>query len=612
MKLKQLINNLSEQFIICLKRFPSTIVLLIAFAITSDVCQYSASDTLSSFKLSLLYSSIATLFISLLIENNPLKKAKPILSKVVSPLIGLSTILVVWPLMHSGLYYYIRFIYVFYGATLAILFLFCLFLLSKKKNANTIYFELFVAFLFAFFSVFVLILGLLICLFAVRTLFSVSCYDLEDTILRYLWFVIAPIIFLMRIPREDKEIVRSKFCVSFSIFIVIPCLILLAILLVYVLKILLTCDFPSGKLNGFASLCVLIYLFIYATLRGIENKFLAFVIRWCWIPIIPIIITQIVGIVVRYNAYGLTTIRMTGMVLLVLGVYGLYLVARNKSIKSMFPFGSVLIFIFLLTPINVFDFPNFDQNKRLIRVLEKNSLLVDGKLSLPEELQISEKDKKTISSCLDYLNRTKSDYILVNYFDAEPIIDEIVAKKKDFLIQTGIDTQRCIGTQRGIDNHRQYIQIFSNFTNPFSIIPTFGYDYTCGVSYDEIIIKHNGDKWQIDLNDVKELFAAKSVNTNNVAIPNGTIDVTDYVEKIFRKNSEKINLELLNTSSITIVIDEEEAIWLVSDDVAFIVSSLYNPKVSRIKEDDSSISLDELEFQGYLLFRRSREAKNNE
>ena len=143
---------------------------------------------------------------------------------------------------------------------------------------------------------------------------------------------------------------------------------------------------PSGKMNWFASWAIAGYLFFWLSLRASRVRFFAFVARWGWAALIPVVVTQIVGIVIRYQAHGLTTPRMAGMVTLAIGIYALVLAALDRDAKSIFTVTAVAGIVFTVTPLNIVDIPMREQTARLRRMLARNGCLgSDGKLVVPEK-----------------------------------------------------------------------------------------------------------------------------------------------------------------------------------------------------------------------------------
>ena len=70
---------------------------------------------------------------------------------------------------------------------------------------------------------------------------------------------------------------------AFLFWLLLPAaLLLLAILYVYLGKIVVTGSMPSGKLNWFGSVALASYVFFWLSLRGSSNRFFRLFARWGW------------------------------------------------------------------------------------------------------------------------------------------------------------------------------------------------------------------------------------------------------------------------------------------------------------------------------------------
>jgi len=213
----------------------------------------------------------------------------------------------------------------------------------------------------------------------------------------------APMFMAAMLPRDDEPTEQPKaFNVLFWFLVPIGAA-LMAILYVYIAKIVFTWTMPSGKMNWFASFAIGGYLFFWLSLRGSRVRAFAFIARWGWALLIPVVATQIVGIAIRYGAHGLTTPRMAGMATLAVGIYALALAAFDRSAKSAFVALAVAGMVLTVSPFNIVDVPIRQQAGRLRAALERTGCLVDGKLNVPESPDIPLEHAKVICGAWDYL-----------------------------------------------------------------------------------------------------------------------------------------------------------------------------------------------------------------
>jgi hypothetical protein len=119
--------------------------------------------------------------------------------------------------------------------------------------------------------------------------------------------------------------------------------------------------------------------------------------------LLPVLAMQILGIVIRYLAYGLTTLRFAGMITLSFGIAALTLAALKRRPQGLFVFIAASGLFFTLTPINIIDVPVWNQERRLKAALERSGLVKDGIIEIKEDAKISRSDAKIIVGAWDYL-----------------------------------------------------------------------------------------------------------------------------------------------------------------------------------------------------------------
>ena len=275
--------------------------------------------------------------------------------------------------------------------------------LFGNRNAWTVFGQMFLSAVFVALVAFAVWLGLMLCIAAFDELVVNISSDIYEDALFLVWLAMAPILMAAMLPRDDEPTERPKaFNVLFWFLVPIGAL-LMAILYVYIAKIVFTWTMPSGKMNWFASFAIGGYLFFWLSLRGSRVRAFAFIARWGWMLLMPVVATQIVGIAIRYSAHGLTTPRMAGMATLAVGIYALALAAFDRSAKSAFVVLAVAGMVLTVSPFNIVDVPVRQQAGRLRAALERTGCLVDGKLNVPKSPDIPVEDAKVICGSWDYL-----------------------------------------------------------------------------------------------------------------------------------------------------------------------------------------------------------------
>lgn len=225
------------------------------------------------------------------------------------------------------------------------------------------------------------------------------------------WILISMVGFLSLLPgRGERGGNASDRAIAILFWVLLPAyLILLAILYLYLGRVVATWSMPSGELNWFGSAALAAYVFFWLSLRDSSRRFFRLFVRWGWVLLVPVLIAQVVGIVIRYRAYGLTAPRMAGQVTLLIGVAALFLAALNRRPASLFGLIAVTGLVFTVTPLNIIDIPVCNQERRLRAALERNGLLsAAGELQLREGLSLADGDAETIVGAWKYLKDNRA------------------------------------------------------------------------------------------------------------------------------------------------------------------------------------------------------------
>ena len=272
-----------------------------------------------------------------------------------------------------------------------------------KRNAWTVFGRLFLVVVFALLVSMVAFLGSMLCIAAYDVLIADVSGIVYGDVAILVWCAMNPVFMAAMLPKYDEPTEHPRAFTVLFWFIVPIGIALLAILYAYIAKIVFAWSMPSGTMNWFASCALAGYLFLWLSLRGSRVRFFASLARWGWAALLPVIATQIVGIAIRYNAYGLTTSRMAGMVALAIGIYALALAALDRSGRSAFIVLAVAALVLTVSPFNILDVPIHQQSARLRAALERAGCFVDGRFTVPEKPNVSEEDAKIIDGAWQYL-----------------------------------------------------------------------------------------------------------------------------------------------------------------------------------------------------------------
>ena len=228
----------------------------------------------------------------------------------------------------------------------------------------------------------------------------------------FIWIVLFLNLSLSIVPGDEDELPIPKLFRTIIGIVGLPVyLILIFILYIYLGKILFTWSFPSGRINWFASVASLFYVFFIFTLRQYrgENRFFHMYVRYGGFLIIPIILTQFIAIYIRFSNYGLTVARYISIALnlVALSFAVLASVRGGRHIKLIITVLIAVALLLTLTPLNAIDTPAREQSARLLSALKRNDML--NGYHILANAGVSTEDKIIITSAYDYIRRSKVD-----------------------------------------------------------------------------------------------------------------------------------------------------------------------------------------------------------
>lgn len=199
---------------------------------------------------------------------------------------------------------------------------------------------------------------------------------ISSTVMMLSLLLVAPWLFLGGLPRpEDPTDVRCIFRTFVSKVLLPLSLLLMAVLLLYVAQIAITLTMPVGVMNGLGLTALSLYCFFHLTLTGEEGALPRFFKRWgAWL-MLPVLVVQQIGVWIRIGAYGVTELRVAGLVITALLTAVMICGLIRKRAVWFFPAAAVLAFVFIATPLNCGNIAWQDQSTRLTAALERCSML---------------------------------------------------------------------------------------------------------------------------------------------------------------------------------------------------------------------------------------------
>lgn len=276
----------------------------------------------------------------------------------------------------------------------------------------------------------VLYVGLAIAMLAIENLLEM---DIEGD--RYLqlfifqlgvfntWFFLAGVPDLG--PKTESKSAYPKALKVFVQYVLIPLVtVYISILYLYTIKILLQWELPNGWVSylvlSFSIVGILSLLFLYPIRNQENNRWINLYSKGYYFALIPLILLLLVSIYVRISEYGVTVNRYfvatLGVWLAGLVIY--FLMSRDKSIKVI-PISLCMVALGVsFGPIGAFEVSERSQLGRFEELLSRNDMLDEKNQVIPkvESNSVSFKDRKEISSTVEYLVETHGTEVLASYW----------------------------------------------------------------------------------------------------------------------------------------------------------------------------------------------------
>ena len=173
-------------------------------------------------------------------------------------------------------------------------------------------------------------------------------------------------------------------------------------------KIVYTHHWPLGWVSylvlGFSVAGILSFLLIHPIRNEEGNKWVLTFSRFFYFAIFPLLILLFMAIQRRISDYGITELRYFVLILalwlLFIAIY--FLVSKQKNIKIIPQSLCVLAFLCSFGQWGAFSVSLSSQTNHFERLMEKNKLLISGKLYKATKT-VSFKERQQISSITDYL-----------------------------------------------------------------------------------------------------------------------------------------------------------------------------------------------------------------
>ncbi|MFA6938054.1 MAG: DUF4153 domain-containing protein [Treponema sp.] len=296
----------------------------------------------------------------------------------------------------------------FIAGTLIVFIFLSVFLLSFFQDKNIIIPRIICSSFFSFCIAISVAIGFSIIWFAINSLLH-EFLD-GETVYSIIWtlFVYIYVDCYVSFATVDKpEYTVPKFFKTLMYYVLLPLYTaLLAVLYVYLFKCIIFTELPKGLINWFVSFATVIYIIFYFSFLSYKTKVLDFFYKFGALFLIPLVCIQIVAFVIRINAYGFTALRVASLFYILFSIWfiAFTFVKKGKFINLAYVVFAILVLFATVTPFNVRDFSNRNQEKRMISVLNKHNMF-DGEkiINQKNSEQMSDEEKRIVMSAYDEL-----------------------------------------------------------------------------------------------------------------------------------------------------------------------------------------------------------------
>jgi len=272
-----------------------------------------------------------------------------------------------------------------------------------------------------------LFLGLVLALAALDKLFGV---DVPPTAYPRVWAVIAFVFntwfFLGGVPEDPAALEERRDYPAvlriFAQYALVPLVsVYLVILTLYLGKVVVTWDWPSGWIgwlvSGVASAGIFALLLVHPIIDDPEQRWIATFARQFWIGVLPSVVMLWLALYQRVHQYGITERRyfliLLSLWLAALAVY--YGVTRSRNIRLIPISLCVGALLTIAGPWGAYAVSEGSQVGRLRATLERNGMFAGATVRAPARA-VSAEDRAEISAAARYLLETHGSGAIAPWF----------------------------------------------------------------------------------------------------------------------------------------------------------------------------------------------------
>lgn len=263
----------------------------------------------------------------------------------------------------------------------------------------------------------VLMLGLAAIIVSIDILLFTIDENYYGYVFSTIWIFFMPVYYLSLIPNFNSDLEKDK---TFTIekidyprlllilvsYIAIPLISVYTLVLVaYFAKIAFTLTWPVGQLGPMILAYSIAGLVIYVLASRLDNLFTKMYQMIFPKVLIPVVLMQLVSVMIRLNAYGITESRyyltLGGIFTLIIGIFLSIKPIRHNGMIALI--AMVFALVSILPPLDAFTVSRNSQISRLETILEDAGMLSDG--TLRSMSNADQKTKEETTNILNYLNQ---------------------------------------------------------------------------------------------------------------------------------------------------------------------------------------------------------------
>ncbi len=319
----------------------------------------------------------------------------------------------------------------------------------------------------------ILAISLALAIESIRTLFEVSIDNRwTETVVYFSFFFVFPLFVHVGLPKHWEDLEKSEdyphFFAPLSFYLLTPIsLLYFGILSVYVLKILITWEWPSGQVAYpilFLSMVVFgFYLISYPWRKNWQ--------RWFFVALLPFMVVYFWALGMRINEYGLTDMRYIGVLLgvCIMALAAYFGFVQRQRLQMMLTPLAIVAFVVAAGPLSATEVPLRSQEYRLEKMLTEIGGLKDGRLVTVDPATVDNETLVRISSTVEYIYSHDRLEDLQGWTDQDLGVDTVYYSDRgsDFMAVMGLEYQPW-GYYDSYQNTR-YIDYTTAYLSTFNV-----------------------------------------------------------------------------------------------------------------------------------------------